>query len=75
MRLESWSPEDIPLIDSTEANSHNMRERLKKVQQVSLDTAAGQQMIIEETVSKELMPLSSTSTDDEINRRVQRTAQ
>ena len=79
VRLKSWSPEDIPLIDSnsyaTEADSHNMREILTKVQQVFLDTAAGQQMIVEETMTKELMALSFTSTDDEVDRRVQQTAQ
>ena len=79
VRLKSWSPEDIPLIDSnlcaTEANSHNMRESLKGAQQVFLDTAAGQQMIIDETVTKELTHLDSTSTDDEVDRRVQQAAQ
>ena len=79
VRLKSWNPKDMPLIDSnsyaTEADRHNMREGLRKVQQVFLDTPAGQQMIVEETMAKELMPLSSTSTDDEVDRRVQQTAQ
>ena len=79
VRLKSWNPRDMPLIDSnsyaTEADRHNMREGLRKVQQVFLDTPAGQKMIVEETMAKELMPLSSTSTDEEVDRRVQQTAQ
>ena len=50
VRLTSWSPQDIPLIDSnldaTEADCHNMRESLTKAQQMFLDTAAGQLMIV-----------------------------
>ncbi|KAK3172069.1 hypothetical protein OEA41_004153 [Lepraria neglecta] len=32
-------------------------------------------MVVEETMAKELTPLSSASTDEEIDRRVQQTAQ
>ena len=77
--LQSWDPKDMPLVDTnsyaTEADRHNMREGLRKIQQVFLDTPAGQDMVVEETMAKELKPLSSTSTDEEIDRRVQQTAQ
>ena len=56
VRLKS----DTPL--RPEADRHNTREVLSKVQQVFFDTAAGQQIIVEETIAKDLMPLSSTST-------------
>lgn len=67
----------MPLIDSYArvADRHEMREDSRKFQQVLLDTAAGQQMIVEKTMAKELMYLSSTSTDDEVDRRVQQTTQ
>ncbi len=77
-RLKSWNPKDMPLVDSnsyaTEADRHNMREGLRKVRSVYLDTLAGQEMLVEVTMAKELTPLSSTSTDDEVDRRVQQTA-
>ena len=77
--LSSWDPKDMPLVDTnsyaTEADRHNMRQGLRKIHQVFLNTAAGQEMVVEETMARELTPLTSTSTDDEIDRRVQQTAQ
>ncbi|KAK4694499.1 hypothetical protein P7C71_g3105, partial [Lecanoromycetidae sp. Uapishka_2] len=42
---------------------------------VFLDTPAGQEMVVEETMAKELLPLNATSSDDELDKRVRQTAQ
>lgn len=77
--LKSWDAKDLPLVDTnsyaTEADRYNMREGLRKIQQVFLDTPAGQEMVVEETMAKELTPLKATSSNDELDRRVQQTAQ
>lgn len=51
VRLKTWNAKDMPL--RPEADRHNTREGLSKVQQVFLDTAAGQQIIVEETMTKD----------------------
>lgn len=77
--LQSWDAKDMPVVDTnsyaTEADRHNMRAGLRKIHQVFLDTPAGQEMVVEETMSRHLTPLTSSSTDDELDRRVQQTAQ
>ncbi len=47
-----------------------MREGLRKFMQVLLETPAGQEMIVSETVPDSLSPLTSSSTDEEIDERV-----
>ena len=59
VRLKSWNPKDMPL--RPEADRHNTREGLSKVQQI----------IVEKMMAKDLMPLSSTFTDDEVDTPVQ----
>ena len=77
--LRSWDAKEMPLVDTnsyaTEADRYNMRQGLRKIHQVFLDTPAGQEMVVQETMAKELMPLTSSSSDAEIDKRVRQIAQ
>ena len=77
--LKSLNPKDLPLINSnyyaTEYDRYVMRQGLRKVQEVFQDTTAGQEMIIEETHPSTLKPLTSKSTDEELDARITQGAQ
>ena len=77
--LKSWNPKDLPVVDSnyfaTDFDKHVVREGLRKVQQVFLDTPAGKEMIIEETHPSNVKPISSSSTNEEIDARILEGAQ
>ena len=72
--LQSRDPAMAPIIDlnyyATEADRYVMRVGLRKFMEAVCDTAAGQEMIISETVADGLSPMKSTSTDEEIDKRV-----
>jgi choline dehydrogenase-like flavoprotein len=76
--LTSVDPTDAPLIDmncyATQADRYVMREGLRKFAEVIHETAAGQEMIIGEAVPDGLPPLTSSSTDEDIDRRVAQAA-
>ena len=77
--LKSWDPAELPVMEAnyytTEADRHTMREALRKVHEVFLDTPAGKDMIVSETLSEKEKPLTSKSTDEEIDARVATGAQ
>ena len=77
--LKSWDPKDLPVVDSnyfaTDFDKYVVREGLRKVHQVFLDTPAGKEMVVEETHSSSVKPLSSRSTDEELDARIKEGAQ
>ena len=77
--LKSLNPKDLPVIDSnyfaTDYDKHVLRQGVRKVHEVFQDTAAGQEMIVEETHSSTLKPLTSKSTDEELDARISQGAQ
>lgn len=74
IKLASTNPSDAPLIDpnyyATEADRYVLRTGLKKMTEVLLQTEAGRQMIEHEVVSDGLVPLSPSSSDEDIDAHV-----
>lgn len=74
VRLRSTDPADAPLIDpdyyATEADRYVMRTGLKKLAEVLLETEAGRDIVESEVVSDGLVPVTTSSTDEEIDAHV-----
>lgn len=74
VKLASTNPADAPLIDpnyyATEADRYVLRTGLKKMAEVLLETDAGRDLVEHEIVSDGLVPLSSISSDEEIDAHV-----
>ncbi|KAM3072432.1 hypothetical protein ACMFMG_009233 [Clarireedia jacksonii] len=74
VKLASTNPEDPPLIDpnyyATEADKYVLRTGLRKMAQVLLETAAGRDIVEKEVVSEGLAPITSSSSDEEIDAHV-----
>ena len=72
--LKSWNPKELPVVDTnyfaTDYDKYVIRQGLRKVHEVVLDTPAGQEMIVEETQPSHLKRLTSKSTDEEIDARI-----
>ncbi|KAL9125523.1 MAG: hypothetical protein Q9217_005280 [Psora testacea] len=79
VRLKSGDPNELPVVDTnyfaTDYDRHVIRQGLRKVHQVLLETPAGQEMVVEEAHGDDVKPLSSKSTDEEIDARVIQGAQ
>ena len=76
--LESTDPAAAPIIDmnyyGTEADRYVMREGLRKFMDVIHNTPAGQAIIASETVPEGFEPLTASSTDEQIDKRVAQAA-
>ena len=72
--LGSADPNVSPVIDfnyyATEADRVRMREGIRRLVAMLCDTAKGKTIVESETVAKRHKPLSSSSTDEEIDIRV-----
>lgn len=76
IRLTDANPESLPLIDpnyfATEADRHILRDGLRKIHRVLCETTAGQEFIASEAVEDGCRPVSSNSTDEELNNLIRR---
>lgn len=74
VKLASTDPSDAPLIDpnyyATEADRYVLRTGLKKMAEVLLQTDAGCEIVEKEVVSEGLAPLTSNSSDEDIDAHV-----
>jgi choline dehydrogenase-like flavoprotein len=74
VKLASTNPEDAPLIDpnyyATEADKYILRTGLRRLAQVLLETTAGSYFIEKEVVPEGLAPITSSSSDEEVDAHV-----
>ncbi|PQE26804.1 Choline dehydrogenase protein [Rutstroemia sp. NJR-2017a BVV2] len=74
VKLASTNPEDAPLIDpnyyATEADRYVLRTGLRKLAQVLHETTAGSDIVEKEVVSEGLAPITSSSSDEEIDAHI-----
>ena len=78
IKLKDSDINSPPLIDpnyyATEVDRVTMRWGLKKMAQVMLETKDGQKMVTSETTAENKPPITSTSTDDDLDDLVRREA-